>query len=250
MKTKYSQRISSIGPVASITLAIGAFLLVCGIVLRVFFPDVVVSIASPLWKLGDSLSAVSTSFQNTQELIAERAVLREENETLVHENELLRTRLADLGTKDDVHEGISAGVLARPPLAPYDVLVVGQGSSDGVSIGARVFAKGVPVGTVEEVGMHTARVVLFSTANRESEGWVGEEKLPVTLVGEGSGAFIATIPHGAPVVAGDTVYLPGPGALPSGSVYAVESNPSSASAKLIITPLVNPFTITWVRIVP
>ncbi len=249
MKMKYSRRTSYVTPATRLTLTIAGAVLVGGIFLRLFFPDALVFVASPLWKLGEGLSELSTSFESTQILTRELSELKDKNETLVQENETFRARLADIGDEGAGEEqGILAGVLSRPPLSPYDVLIVGAGSEDGVSVGAYVFAKGVPIGTIEEVGARTSRVVLFSTPDRVSEGWVGEERTPLSLVGEGSGAFIAELSREVNVASGDIVYLPGPGAYPAGTVYAVESHPSSPRAKLIISPRINLFMVTWVRI--
>lgn len=234
---------------AKLGLGITVFVVAVGVLLRVFSPDVLVFLASPFWKLGDTVSASFVSFENTDVLIVERDKLKSDNETLLHENETLRARLLDVGAESS-GEGVLAGVLSRPPLAPYDVLVVARGFEDGVVVGAHVFAKGVPIGTVNETGLHTAHVLLYSSPGRTTEGWVGEERLPLTLVGEGAGAYTATVPRETPINPGDTVYTPGPGAYPAGTIHSIESHASSPSAKVIIEPLVNPFTVTWVHITP
>ena len=154
-----------------------------------------------------------------------------------------------LGTRVSAQKGIVAGVLARPPLVPYDVLVADQGSSAGVSLGARAYgAGGTPLGTVESVTEHTSRVLLYSAPARQTGGWVGDTRIPVILIGEGAGAFSASLPRDAGVRTGDVVLVPGGGSLPIGVIEMVETAPSSPLAFLSITPITNPFSITWVTI--
>ena len=140
--------------------------------------------------------------------------------------------------------------MARPPLSPYGTLVLDRGTESGVRPGAIVFGEGVPIGNIAEAGQGSARVLLYSSSGRRNEAWVGEERLPLTIVGEGAGAFSSEAPRELPIAVGSMVYLPGPGALPVGTVRMVESHPSSPSASIQIEPLMNPYTITWVRVMP
>ena len=58
--------------------------------------------------------------------------------------------------------GILAGVVARPPVSPYDTLVLAAGRVDGVEVGMEAFgAVGVPVGVVSSVLEDFSRVTLF-----------------------------------------------------------------------------------------
>ena len=186
-----------------------------------------------------------------RELAREIEAITRANEALVAENATLRARLADYGELESGADsaGIFAGVIARPPLAPYDVLVVALPSVASVAPGAFVAGPGgVPVGTVESIAGGYAHIGLFSMPRRATDGWVGEERLPLTLIGKGAGAFSAGIPRDAKVAPGDIVYLPGPGALAVGTVREVRADPSSPESKLLIEPMVNLFMITSVRI--
>ncbi len=64
----------------------------------------------------------------------------------------------------------------------------------------------------------------------------------------GAGSFSSTIPQTSSVAVGDTVYVPGPGALPIGTVIKIDTDASSPTEVLHVQPLVNLFSITWVEI--
>ncbi len=226
-------------------------------VLRVAFPDAFLAILSPLWRAGETstarVGAVESFFVDKQSLAAERDRLLTENTALVVENGLLRAKVEDLtklvGTRTESEQGIVAGVLARPPISPYDVLIVDRGSMDEVEVGVLAFGNGgTPLGTVAATTKHSSRVLLFSAPGRESAASVGENRIPITLIGQGSGAFTTEVSKDAGIVVGDQVYVAGPGSLPVGTVIAVLTDPSATTARVRIRPIVNPFSSTWVTL--
>jgi cell shape-determining protein MreC len=186
-------------------------------------------------------------------LRADRDRLTSENGTLAAQNASLASQVADLtallGTRTEPAKGILARVLARPPVAPYDVIIVDQGTTAGVSVGAIAQGPGgTPIGTVGEADESQSRIALFSTSGLTHDGWVGASHIPVTVTGAGAGAFRAEVPKQAGVVAGDTVFLAAAGALPIGTVVQIETDPSSPSVDLDVRPYVNPFSLTWVTV--
>jgi cell shape-determining protein MreC len=227
------------------------------VVVRVAFPNVFVALFTPLWKTGDvaaaSVGGVETFFSDKHTLAYERDNVAKENAVLVAENDALKARVSDLtkllGSRTEGDDGVLAGVLARPPVSPYDVLVVDSGEREGVHTGALVYgAGGVPLGTVAATTERAARVLLYSSPGKETAAWAGDTRIPLTIVGEGSGAFYSKISRDAGVVAGMSIYVAGPGALPVGEVVAVEANPAATEVRVRIRPITNPFSITWVTI--
>jgi hypothetical protein len=91
-------------------------------------------------------------------------------------------------------------------------------------------------------------VLLYSSPKATVDGWIGEKRLPVTLTGESAGSFSASLSHESGVAVGDVLYLPGPGALPAGTVARISSDPSSTNDVVYIVPYVNIFSLTWVAI--
>lgn len=245
MKTRYSRRTSVLTPVRLLVAGVLGIVLIIVLSVRVLAPGAFDTVASPLWSFGDSM---------TREFAAEPAQSAEalslQVQELANENLLLRTRLRDVGAERELpsDSGLLAGVRARPPVSPYDVLVLDIGSGAGVADGMVAYALGVPVGTVAQVNGSSARVLLYSAPERITEGWIGESRNPVTLIGIGSGAFEADVARELPVAEGELVYVPGSGAVPIGRVERIESHASSPRSALRIKPLVNPLTLTWVRL--
>ena len=227
--------------------------------LRFLLPDALIATAKPLWATGNLLSA---GVGNAGSFFTDKVALTDERDRLLAENAAsyaktvqLEAKVADLerllGDRTEAADGILAGVLARPPVSPYDVLVVDAGTEAGVSAGSRAQGPGgMPIGTVEGVTRDSSRIQLYSTPAKETESWIGEARIPVTLVGEGSGAMSAIVAREAGIAIGDLVYMAGPGALPVGSVTAVGNDPSSPRSRVDIRPLLNPFSVTWVTITP
>lgn len=248
-------RLLTPGNLRSVVVAlvvIGAVLLI-----RSAFPGTLTSLAAPVWKAGEQttarVGAVSTFFADTVRVANEVDRLRAENEGLANNNALLSAQVADLtrllGTRATGEAGIVAGVLVRPPVSPYDVLIVDAGEREEVKSGAQVFGNGgIPVGTVASVSPHNARVLLYSAPGRQTTAWIGEKRTPVTLIGQGSGALTTTVAREVGVVPGDTIYTAGPGSVPIATVRSIENDPSAPTARVRITPLVNPFSVMWVSI--
>lgn len=236
-------------------LFVGFALILLG--LRIFLPDILTAVASPFWSFGSgathALGGLGDSFTSKVTLISDRDRLMNDNATLTENNRVLEAKVADLerliGSAQSKPNGILAGVLVRPPVTPYDTLVIDAGTKAGVSPSALVYGPGgVPLGTVESVSAGGSRVSLYSAPGRASEGWIGDNRLALMLTGRGAGAFEATLPHAAGIVVGATVYLPGPGAVPVGTVVRVDSDPSSPRDTLHIQSYQSPFSLTWVMI--
>ncbi len=262
MRKRFSRRHNSIigaypwaGPAALTLIALAVLFFI----LRLLFPGALVAIATPFWMTGNALTAGAGNslsfFGDKGALIEERDALAQDNAALYAKNAALEAQVADLtrllGDRTEREAGVLAGVLARPPVAPYDTLILDQGSDVGIVAGNRVLGPGgVPLGTIESVARDSARALLYSTPARETESWVGESRIPVTLVGEGAGAMSAIVARESGVAVGDQVYVPGPGAVPIGNVVAVGSDPSSPRSRVEIRPITNPFSVTWVTVVP
>lgn len=226
-----------------------AALVMVALLVRLLAPGALTALSVPLSGAGNALAGMLVSLEDAQAVRAERDRLREEVETLRNERAAQEALLRDAGAADE-GTGVLAGVIARPPMTPYELLVVAAGTRDGVSEGDVALVRGVPVGRVERVTAGSAHIRLFSAPGQATEGWVGEARLALTLTGAGAGAFAAEASREAPIEEGATVYLPGPGPRPVGHVRSVERTPASPSALVHIAPLINVFSITAVRIVP
>ncbi|OGG77914.1 hypothetical protein A3A36_02475 [Candidatus Kaiserbacteria bacterium RIFCSPLOWO2_01_FULL_52_12b] len=226
---------------------------------RLLAPNLFWYVATPVFRSADALATQGHSLlsrfgdatllaaQNEQ-LAHQNVVLANENQTLSQKVESLLALLNPSATARNM-KGILAGVIARPPESPYDTLVVAAGAEDGVVRGQEAFGPGgVPLGVVGAVLAHFSRVTLFSAPGRTTNGWIGRENLPLTIVGAGGGAFHASVARSAGIAVGDTVFVPGPGKLPIGVVSRIDSDPSSPVVILRIMPTLNLFSVTWVEL--
>lgn len=242
-----------------LTLLGGGFVVVALILLLLRFvvPGALVAMSAPAWRMSaaiaDAIHAQSATFESPAKLQGELDAASAQITTLTDENKTLAAQVADLkkllGTRSEAPPAVLAGVLARPPESPYDTLVIDQGSHSSVMPGALVRGPGgVPVGKVSSVTAASARVVLFSAPGTATDGWAGEDRVPLTIHGAGAGAFLASVPKDAELSVGDTVYVAGEGAAPIGTVVRIDSDPSASAATLYIAPFLNPFSLTWVLV--
>lgn len=224
---------------------------IVALLLRILAPNAFLYTFAPVFGAADGLSAKSheifSSFGDTAALVIENDALKDANAALANENQMLLERVEAQGALSGT--GIIAGVIARPPTSPYDTLVLSEGANAGVVLGMEAFGQGgVPLGVVSEVLADFSRVTLFSSPNISIEGWLGRKMLPVTLHGAGAGALRADIARLAGANVGDTVYVPGPGALPIAAITRIDSDSSSPVATLYVQGTLNPFSVTWVEL--
>jgi cell shape-determining protein MreC len=269
MKKTYLARRNAL--LSSTDLSWGAYALMGAIVillLRLVAPSFFWTLFTPLFRASDSLSNANHSFFNsfadTAKLAQQNEKLADENAALALENRALLVKFNSISGLVHDRESIIAGVVARPPASPYDTLVLAGGSDEGVTLGMEAFgppageagASEVPLGVVTTVLASFSRVTLFSAPGMTTNGWVGQNSstklgvnsLPITIRGAGAGAMSASVARSAAVSAGDIVFAPGPGQLPIGSVARIDSDPTSPSVTLRITPALNLFSITWVSL--
>lgn len=226
------------------------------LLLRLIVPSAFAATVAPAFKLSNSVTAIGheffSVFGDTAKLSIKNEELVRQNSALSEENQALSTKLSDLaGLRGSLSSAnnIVAGIVARPPVSPYDTFLVSGGFDIGVTLGQEAFGPGgVPLGTVTEVSDTSARVTLFTAPGVTTSGWVGKTKVPLTLLGRGGGAFEAAASRSSAIAEGDTVYLPGPGALPAGTVLRIDSDQSSPSETLRIQSAINLFSITWIEL--
>ena len=230
-------------------LAVAIFLLF----LRLLAPNLFWKMFTPVFRISYALEkashAIFISFSDTAKLALRNEELASENLALANENQALVQKMKSISGLSTDARGIIAGVVARPPESPYDTLVLSAGSNDGVILGMEAFGEGgVPLGVVSTVFASFSRVTLFSAPDVTINGWVGENNLPLIIKGTGGGTMTASIARSSNIVVGDTVFAPGPGMLPLGSIVRVDNETTSPSVTLRIMPSVNLFSIAWISL--
>lgn len=246
---------------SSTDISWGAYALIGAVLLllvRLLVPNFFLHLVTPVFRSADFVATENSlffsSFGDIARLALQNEKLIEENTALGIENQTLIKKTADLeallgaptGGKS-VGEEVLAGVVARPPESPYDTLVLAEGARAGIVLSQEVFgAGGVPIGVISSVTSDFSRATLFSSPGMTVHGWVGQANIPLTIMGSGAGGMRAALARSAGVVVGDSVWVPGPGTLPIGSVVRVDSDPASPAVILHIQPAVNVFSVTWV----
>lgn len=262
MRRTYSLRRNAL--LSSTGISAGAAALLFALLFAAFrlaLPDAFARAAAPALGAGAYLSGATEGFfsalRDSAQVSAENRALMSENQALSVENRTLADTVASLSALvgDSAGRtsapGIIAGVVSRPPESPYDALVLGKGSDDGVAVGMEAFGNGgVPLGTVSWVGSGFSRLTLFSSPGTQLSAWAGAGHAPVTLHGAGAGAFTATAPRAAGLKEGDAVYAPGPGALPVGTIRRIGGAAASPEETLYIAPAADLFTLAYVVLSP
>ncbi|MBU6214680.1 rod shape-determining protein MreC [Patescibacteria group bacterium] len=226
--------------------------------IRLAAPNFFWKLFAPVLRTSEALASEShkllSSFGDRAALALQNEQLQRENAELALENQSLLQKTSDLQTLFGVPGGLSAApipvdVLAHPPESPYDTLLVAGGTRTGLKLGMTAFAlanatssMGVPVGVVSTVTADFARITLYSSPGVQTSAWVGSLHTPLSLVGAGAGALIASVARAANVSVGDTVF--GLGMAPLGKVVRIDSDPTSPSMTLRVMPAANPFSIT------
>lgn len=230
---------------------------ICALVFRLVAPNVFIRAEAPLLQSASALAlggrSFFSSFSDAAALAERNEELASENAALASENQALQKRAEEqatlLGAEPERRTGIIAGVLAGPPMSPYDTLVLARGERDGVTLGQEAFgAGGVPLGIVSSVSADFSRVTLFSAPGTVTRGWVGSANMPLEIRGAGGGALRATVAQAADVALDDAVFAPGPGALFIGRVARIDRDAASPAADILIRGVFNPFSITRVEL--
>ena len=223
-----------------------AIIAIAIVVVFVVFPhtssSVVYRIVSPLWR------AENAADTEKNELIMKLqgfATVDEKIKMLTKENHELKARLE---RRVEPNTALAV-VLRHPPATAYDTLIVDIGESDGVRVGnvVSIFG-GDPVGIVETVSAHTAQVKLYSSPGYELDALVGENSLPIHVIGMGGGNFTAKVPHDMEVVVGDVITLPGIMPAVLGIIEDIIVDPSRSFKVIHFKSPVAISALSWVEV--
>lgn len=140
-----------------------------------------------------SKKALIQKFLRMQEDFMALSPLVLEHRVLTEENKKLRELLA---LKDASSYSLVAEVVTRPPHSVYDTIVIGKGSSSGVTQGDLVFAgERTLLGIVSEVYGNTSLVQLLSSPGVLSSSHMSDSDITLTLTGKGGGGFYVEVPR-------------------------------------------------------
>lgn len=202
-----------------------------------------------------SASSFGSLFASRASLEAENTELRRrlgESELALSDRDIVLKENADLKALQRIEQEtgrIAASVIAKPPFAPFDVIVINKGSEQSVKEGDKAFIGQTLVGTVTSVSDATSRVTLLSAPLLKTEAYIGESAIPATLSGKGGGNFEANLPQGSEVKTGDLTYVyHSDESYLIGKVSAVIEEEGSTLVRVLFSFPFNIYSLTYVEI--
>lgn len=192
--------------------------------------------------LAESSASLPQYLRNRAVLVAEVEVLKQQIadrggdrftlDMLAKENDELRSLLGDTG-----EERILAGVIGRPSALPYDMLMIDQGTSDGIVVGAPVYiGDRTVIGFVQSATERTALISLITTSGFVSTVYVLGPDIFTTAVGMGGGQLRVGVPQGIVVKEGDLVILSSITSGVYGSISYIETIPTQPEQYAYVSP--------------
>lgn len=187
--------------------------------------------------LTKDVERLTAELEDVHRLLADRDLLAEQNRMLKEE----------VGRTVKTTSRVTGAILATPPRSPYDTAVIDIGTSDGVFVGNLVLSGFTMLGVVGKVYAHTSLVEFFSTAGRKTPVSIlhAGTVIPAEAVGEGGGAFKATLPKEVTIERGDSVSMPGLNPLAFATVEAIES---SVTDSFQVVRFKNPLSLGTLRV--
>ncbi len=177
-------------------------------------------------------SALISEIQSLEENIASASGNRSTIDSLVKENEELRSLLGYEGEKR-----ILAGIIGRPDTLPNDTLMLDRGSQQGVLVGAPVFINdSTIIGIVRFVTPQSSLVELITTPDFETTVFIVGPDIFTTAVGVGGGQLRVGVPQGIPLEVGNLVVIPSVTSGVYGEINVVNSVPSKPEQYGFVSP--------------
>ena len=203
--------------------AIVVFFLVVLFVVHFFFPRFYPSIFYPLTSFAWRIEKFVVGwFFRTGNLIKSKNSLARENERLAREIRTDEISLLLLDTIKRENEELKsilgrkpegnlvlAIVLVRPPVSPYDTLIIDRGKRDGLAVGNMVYALGdALIGEIAEVYDSRSKVAFFSTPGKKTNISFDNSNVRAEAKGRGGGNFSANTPTDTGIKKGGIVIFP------------------------------------------
>ncbi len=244
------------GSVRAVTITVSIMMIVIIAVRFAFpsvFPGLFTAVARPFWRVEysissgqlDSVESLLAANQDLSRKLDESEVRSRSATELNSENDQLKALMGRASTTDR----ILAAVIAKPPFAPYDELLLDIGSDTGLIAGNMVYATGmIPIGRITDVLTHSSKVLLFSSPGQTFSVQIGGANVPATAVGQGGGQYSAELPRTTAVSQGDPVSIPSLKSNLYGIVSAVVSDPSEPFETILFAPPVNIYQLRWVLV--
>ena len=214
------------------------------------------TIYKPLWFISDVLVKpfinIKNFFISKNSLISKNLSLENEIISLKFKEidyEILSKEFNDLKDqlgrqKDNSH--IVARILSKPPNSPYDTFIIDTGSSNGISLGNRVYlSDNIIVGLVKNITPHTSLVELFSKGGWKQEATLSRTGVNFILDGLGGANLELEVPKDTDILWGDVFLYPKFSPAIIGSVYYIDTNSQNSFKKIYIRVPGNVFSAKY-----
>lgn len=225
-------------------MALFAVLILFGSLFRQTLSPFFHVLIDPLLNISHRVSELSDKivqlFEPKSQLIAQNEALKnallEANQSIISYPVLL----AENEALKKIHQGsatstsIVAAVLKLPDATPYDTVLIDKGKGDRVEVNDEVrLLNGTPVGVVAYSYSNTSLIKLYSSPGESYPVFIGPNKIAGTAKGLGGGNFEIILAHGAKVVKGDAVTLPGISSTPYGFVESMSEIESGTFVRVL-----------------
>ena len=191
-------------------------------------------------------STLGTYFTSRKDLAAQNATLSLSVEHL--ENELAEKNafIKEYALKEGVGHAQATLImypLLRDVTTIYSSLLLSRGFKDGVTEDDLVYIRGHrPVCVIAEVYDRTSLCKLLTASGVITEGVDAASSLSLSLVGDGGGTFVVSVPRDTPVQTGDTIYLKSDPSMVLGVVTDITRDNQAVAWKIYIKGSYNPVT--------
>lgn len=136
---------------------------------------------------------------------------------------------------------LEVNMIAQDLYFLYSTMLISKGFTDGVEEGMIVYTRGYePVGTVTEVYGDTALVSLLSSTGNKVNGFTGQNKITLPLVGDGGGNFISQIQKDIEVKIGDDIFLSQNPVMKVGNIVDIQGSAQDFFRTVYIRGAYNP----------
>lgn len=225
-----------------------------------------VPVLTPLFNLN---SYIGDKMENITLLIKDKKNLEKKNEELKkikenleekffswnllrQENEELKAILLRIKNNKEKNN-ILASIISRPPISPYDILLIDVGSEDGLKEGMNVFAgEDIFVGKVAEVFLKNSKVKMVSYPEEKIEAILhlndSQAQISVMTKGKGGGSMEIDLSDSIEVKTGDLITTPGVFLFILGMVEKIEREESESVQKIIFRSPLNIQELEYVTI--
>jgi cell shape-determining protein MreC len=203
-----------------------------------FFTPAILAVGEPVF---NARTGILGSINNAWQFVHSK-------NTLVHENELLKDKVAlydALMQERDYYKDLNAElahlrtitadsaviarILSKPGFSPYDTIIINMGEDNGITVGDKVMAGGASIlGEISETFSKTSTVTLYSTPERETVVLIGPKAIQAVAKGKGGGNFEIKLPKNTEVQVGDSVSIASTSANVLGKVQYIHDSPADS----------------------